>query len=90
MKKNDFIRNFAVKAELTQNDAREVVTAMWDTILEAINAGEEVKPFPGVTFSVRDRKARTGVNPQTGEKISIAACKVPHVKFGKAAKDAVA
>ena len=89
MKRIDFIRKFAENASLSQKDAKEVAAAMGKTILECMD-DEGVRPFDGFTFATKYRPAREGRNPKTGEKMTIAARKVPSVKFGKIAKEAFA
>ena len=79
----------AKKAEITQKDTEAVVNAFFSTVQETLAKGENVQVIGFGTFEVRDRAARTGRNPQTGEEIKIAAAKVPAFKAGKALKDAV-
>ncbi len=62
---------------------------MIDSVTGAIKAGDSVVLVGFGTFTVRDRAARTGRNPQTGAEIQISAAKVPAFKAGKALKDAV-
>ena len=62
---------------------------MVDTVTNALAEGDQVVLVGFGTFSVKDRAARTGRNPQTGEPIEIKAAKVPGFKAGKALKDAV-
>lgn len=62
---------------------------MIDSITDSLKKGESVVLVGFGTFTVRERAARTGRNPQTGQEISIAAAKVPAFKAGKALKDAV-
>jgi len=87
--KADLVNAIAEKAGLTKADAEKALKAVTDTIEEALKAGEKVSLVGFGTFSVGDRAAREGQNPQTGEKIKIAAAKVPKFKAGKALKDAV-
>ncbi|PLX85303.1 MAG: DNA-binding protein HU [Desulfuromonas sp.] len=89
MTKADLVNAIAEKAGLTKADAEKALKAVTDTIEEALKAGEKVSLVGFGTFSVGDRAAREGQNPQTGEKIKIAAAKVPKFKAGKALKDAV-
>ena len=60
-----------------------------DTVTDALKKGDQVTLVGFGTFEVRERSARTGRNPQTGETIQIAASKAPTFKAGKALKDAV-
>lgn len=89
MNKTDLIYKVAEQAELTKKDATQVVDAVFDTILNALKAGDSVQLLGFGSFEVRERAARTGRNPQTGEEIEIAASKVPAFKAGKQLKEAV-
>lgn len=90
MKKTDLIAAVAEKAGLTKKDAEKAVSALLDTIVETVANGEKVAVVGFGTFETRERSARVGLNPQTKEKIQIAASKQPAFKAGKAFKDAVA
>ena len=89
MKKTELIAAVAEKAALSKKDAEAAVTAAFDTIVEAVAAGEKIQLVGFGTFERRERNARTGVDPRTNEKIEIAASKVPAFKAGKAFKEAV-
>ena len=89
MTKAELIANVAKKAELTQKDTEAAVNAFFSTVQESLAAGENVQVIGFGTFEVRERAARVGRNPQTGEEIQIGAAKVPAFKPGKALKDAV-
>ena len=89
MTKAELIANVAKKAELTQKDTEAAVNAFFSTVQESLAAGENVQVIGFGTFEVRERAARVGRNPQTGEEIQIAAAKVPAFKPGKALKAAV-
>ncbi len=69
--------------------AGRVVDAMVASITESLQKGDDVALVGFGTFTVRDRAARTGRNPQTGKEIQIAAAKVPAFRAGKGLKDAV-
>lgn len=90
LNKTDLVSQVAQISELTQKDAGKAVDAVFNSILEAIKNGDKVQLIGFGNFEVRDRAARTGRNPQTGEEIQIAAGKVPAFKPGKQLKDAVA
>ncbi len=90
MTKTELIAAVAAKAELSKKDADKAVNAVIDAITEAMVNGDKVQLVGFGTFEVRDRAAREGKNPSTGEKISIPATKVPAFKAGKALKDVVA
>lgn len=87
--KAELVDRVAKKTQLTKKDVSAVVDALFETIQEALQAGEKVQVIGFGNFEVRERAARQGRNPQTGETISIAASKVPAFKAGKALKDAV-
>ena len=90
MTKTDLINSVAQKADISKKDADKAVNAVIAAISDSLVAGEKVQLVGFGTFEVRDRAAREGKNPATGEKITIAATKVPAFKPGKALKDAVA
>lgn len=93
MNKAELITKLADECDLSQKDARGVVEALFGTeprqgiIANELEAGNKVQITGFGTFEVRDRKARTGRNPRTGETIQIAASKVPAFSAGKAFKD---
>ena len=89
MNKGDFINAVAEAAELSKTDAARAVDAMIDTISKALKHGDTVTLVGFGTFSVRQRAARQGLNPQTREPIKIKASNNPAFKAGKALKDAV-
>jgi DNA-binding protein HU-beta len=87
--KVELVNAIAEKAELTKADAEKALKAVIDSITEALKDGDKVALVGFGTFSVSERAARTGKNPQTGEKIQINASRVPKFKAGKMLKDAV-
>lgn len=89
MTKADLVNAMAEKAGLSKADAEGALKAFAEAVTDALKAGEKVALVGFGTFSVGERAARTGQNPQTGEKIQIAAAKVPKFKAGKALKEAV-
>ncbi|MFJ8242579.1 HU family DNA-binding protein [Bacillus tropicus] len=89
MNKIELVKNVAEKVELSQKDAAVATQAVLDTITNALANGEKVQLIGFGTFEVRERAARTGRNPQTGEEMQIAAAKVPAFKAGKELKEAV-
>ncbi len=74
---------------MTKKDVEKVVNAFFSTIEGTLKSGDKVQLIGFGTFEVRNRQARKGRNPQTGEEISIPAARVPAFKAGKALKDAV-
>ena len=89
MNKQELIENIAASADITKASAGRALDAMIDSVTGALKQGDSVVLVGFGTFNVRDRAARTGRNPQTGEEIQIAAAKVPAFKAGKALKDSV-
>ncbi|MEW5954088.1 MAG: HU family DNA-binding protein [Bacillota bacterium] len=83
MNKQELIATVAEKTELTKKDAEKAVNAIVASIGEALAQGEKVQLVGFGTFEIRERAARKGRNPQTGEEINIAAAKVPVFKAGK-------
>lgn len=89
MNKNDLVAHVAEVAELSKADAGKAVDAVFDSIIDALKKGDDVRLVGFGTFAVAERAASEGRNPRTGEKISIPASKQPKFKAGKALKDAV-
>lgn len=89
MNKSELIEAVAAAADLSKASAGRAVDAMVNTVGEALKEGDQVVLVGFGTFSVKQRAARTGRNPQTGEPIEIKAANVPNFKAGKALKDAV-
>lgn len=89
MNKTEFIAAVAAQAELSKKDAEKAVNAVLAVTTDALAKGDKVQLVGFGTFEVRERSARDGKNPRTGEVIKIAASKVPAFKAGKALKDVV-
>ena len=87
MNKGEFIKSIATKADFTVKQAEVAYAAFVETVAEALKEGDSVNLAGFGTFAVKERAAREGINPLTKEKISIPACKVPALKFGKSFKD---
>ncbi len=90
MNKSDLVQVVADKAGVSKAAAEKAVSAVLDGISDALGKGEKVSLVGFGTFSVSERSARVCRNPRTGEKINVAATKVPKFKPGKALKDKVA
>ena len=88
MNKGDLVNEVANVLK-TKKDAQAAVDCVISSITKALRNGDSVSLIGFGTFKVADRKARQGRNPQTGEKIHIAASKAPKFAAGKALKDAV-
>jgi DNA-binding protein HU-beta len=90
MNKSELIEAMAEAADISKAAAARALDGMVDAITEELKNPEGTVSLVGFgTFSVKDRKARTGRNPQTGQTITIAASRTPTFKAGKALKDAV-
>lgn len=89
MTKADLVDIVAKKASLTNKASREAVQAVLDAVRDALKRGEKVVITGFGTFSVRNRAARSGRNPQTGASIQIAARKTPGFTAGKALKKSI-
>ncbi len=89
MNKTDLIESIANSTDLSKASAGRALAAAIESITKALKKGDTVTLVGFGTFSVRNRKARMGRNPRTGEEIHIKASKVPGFKPGKALKDAI-
>jgi DNA-binding protein HU-beta len=89
MNKTELVAKVAETTELTKKDATKAVDAVLDAIANALKQGEKVQLIGFGNFEVRERAARKGRNPQTGEEIEIASSKVPAFKPGKQLKDSI-
>ena len=89
MNKAELIAALADKADVSKKDAAKVLDALTDTITEELAKKEKVTLVGFGTFETRERAARTGKNPRTGEALKIAVSVAPAFKAGKALKDAV-
>ena len=89
MKKTELIAAIAEQSGLSKKDAEKALTATIDTIIKAVAEGDKIQLTGFGTFEQRQRNARTGCDPRTGNTIEIPASKVPAFKAGKAFKDIV-
>tara|TARA_R110001592_G_C13188161_1_gene751942 strand:- start:5830 stop:6105 length:276 start_codon:yes stop_codon:yes gene_type:complete len=89
MKKPELAAAIAEKAGVTKEKAGEIINAITDEITNAMTKNDPVTLIGFGTFSVRERSARTGKNPQTGASIQIPASKSVGFKAGKSLKDSV-
>ena len=87
MNKAELVAAMAEKAGLSKKDAEKALNAFIESVEESVKAGDKVSLIGFGTFETRERAAREGKNPRTGEKIKIAASKAPAFKAGKAFKD---
>ena len=90
MNKTELVAAVAEKTGLSKKDSEKAVNAAFDSITEALAAGEKVQLVGFGAFEIKERNARVGRNPKTKEEIQIPASRVPVFKAGKALKDVVA
>lgn len=90
MNKGELVDAVAEKASVTKKQADSVISAIVESIMEAVSNGEKVTLVGFGSFESRERKAREGRNPKTGEKMDIPATKVPAFSAGKLFKERVA
>ena len=89
MTKVELVNAVAEKTGLSKKDSEKAVSAVFASITEGLKTGEKLSLVGFGTFEVKERAARSGINPRTKEPITIAASKSPVFKAGKALKDAV-
>lgn len=87
MNKTELIRAIANNAGLTLKDAGAALDGFITAIADGLKAGEKIQISGFGSFEIKEKPAREGINPKSGEKIKIAASKVPTFKFGKVYKD---
>jgi DNA-binding protein HU-beta len=87
--KSELVDQVAARAEMTKSAAARAVDAMIGTVEEALRRGSDVTLSGFGKFHVSERGARSGVNPRTGERIEIAAARVPRFTAGSGLKAAV-
>lgn len=88
MNKSQLVDQIAENADISKAAAGRALDALIETVTETLKSGDQVTLVGFGSFVVRERAARTGRNPKTGEAIEISAAKVPAFKAGKALKDA--
>ena len=89
MNKTELVDAVATKSELTKQDSKKAVDALFETISNTLAQEEKIQLVGFGTFEIRERAGRTGRNPQTGEQMTIPASKSPAFKPGKELKEAV-
>ena len=89
MKKTELIAAVAEKANISKKDAEKAVAATFDVIVDAVAAGDKIQLVGFGTFEVKERAAKSGRNPKTGEAIEIDASKQVKFSAGKSFKDKV-
>ena len=89
MTKADLVEDVARAAELTKKDAERLVEIVFESIIETLNHGEKIELRGFGSFRVRERGARRGRNPKTGDPVDIPAKRVPYFKPGKELKELI-
>jgi integration host factor subunit beta len=89
MTKAELVEDVADAAELTKKDAERLVEIVFESIIETLNHGEKIELRGFGSFRVRERGARRGRNPKTGDPVSIPAKRVPYFKPGKELKELI-
>ena len=89
MTKAELITALSERSDITKKDADTYISAVIDIITETLAKGERVQIVGFGSFEVRERAAREGVNPQTREKMTIPASKVPSFKAGRVLREAI-
>jgi DNA-binding protein HU-beta len=89
MNKSELVAAIAQNAELSKKDAENALAATINAISKTLAEGDKVQLVGFGTFDVRERAAREGKNPRTGETVNVPACKVPAFKVGSKLKEAV-
>ena len=89
MNKSELVAMMAEKADLSKKDAEKALNAFVESVQDTVKSGDKISLVGFGTFELRERAAREGRNPQTGEVMKIAASKAPKFKAGKALKDMI-
>ncbi|MFK7681523.1 HU family DNA-binding protein [Priestia megaterium] len=89
MNKTQLVDAVATKSELTKQDSKKAIDALFETISNTLAKEEKIQLVGFGTFEIRERTERTGRNPQKGEQMTIPASKSPAFKPGKELKEAV-
>ena len=89
MNKTELVAAMAEQAGISKKDAEKALVAFTSVVTDELKKGGKVQLVGFGTFEVSERAAREGRNPRTGETMTIASCKAPKFKAGKALKDAI-
>ena len=87
MNKSEFIRAYADNLGVTIKEAELYFQTLVDTLTGVLKSGQYVHVSGFATFDIKSKNARDGINPKTGDKLTIDACKSPTVKFSKTYKE---
>ena len=89
MTKADLVEEVAKVTELTRKDSEVIVDTLFESVIKALKAGDKLEVRGFGSFRVRQRNARVGRNPKTGEKVEVPAKRVPYFKPSKELKDLI-
>ncbi len=89
MTKADLVEEVAKHSDLSKKDAEIIVQTVLDSIVESLKSGEKIELRGFGSFRLRERTAREGRNPKTGEKVFVPAKKVPYFKPGKELRELI-
>lgn len=89
MTKADLVEIVAKEADMTKKDVEQLVEIIFDSIVSTLNQGEKIELRGFGSFRVRERNARKGRNPKTGEPVEIPAKRVAYFKPGKDLKEII-
>jgi integration host factor subunit beta len=89
MTKADLIDEVSKVTELSRKDSEVIVETLFDSIIKALKTGDKLEVRGFGSFRIRERKARQGRNPKTGEKVNVPEKKVPYFKPSKELKDLI-
>ncbi len=89
MTKAELVDEVARVVQLTKKQAETIVNIIFDSIVESLRAGQKIELRGFGSFRLRSRKARTGRNPKTGEKVDVPSKKIPYFKPGKELKELI-
>src|SRR5688500_17551130 len=89
MTKADLVEEVAKVTELTRKDSEVIVDTLFESVIKALRVGDKLEVRGFGSFRVRQRNARVGRNPKTGEKVEVPAKRVPYFKPSKELKDLI-
>ena len=89
MTKADLVEEVSKVTELTRKDSEVIVDTLFDSVIKALKTGDKLEVRGFGSFRVRQRNARVGRNPKTGEKVEVPAKRVPYFKPSKELKDLI-
>jgi integration host factor subunit beta len=89
MTKADLVEEVAKAVDVPKKDAERIVKTVFESVTKALHRGEKIELRGFGSFRLRERKARIGRNPKTGETVSVPSKKVPYFKAGKELKELI-